>query len=89
MIKTYAKVLTGFYKLCIIYLYYEKTNQQRENTHTNKILCIASADLDPHMDIYCNGKRVPIMRELAGMLTVAFIWSIFGYAMIRLFWSLL
>ena len=72
--------MTGFCKLCIIYLYYEK-EQARENTQNNQTLCIASADLDFIMYAIRNSRW---MRELAEALTVFGIWAMFAYVMIGL-----
>jgi len=51
MTKTYANILTGHNKICIIYLYYEKRNKQRETTQPYKIFYVASADLDTFKSI--------------------------------------
>ena len=53
MTKTYANILTGHNKICIIYLYYEKENKQRETTQPYKIFYVASADLDTFKSIDC------------------------------------
>ena len=70
MIKTYAKVLTGFYKLCIIYLYYEKRKQQRENTQTDYILCITPVVLASRLGIYYIHRRNAMMDLFVAVMMV-------------------